>query len=1370
MGCCVGKAIDLRRRRTSFVVVTRQTPPEVLLITIKSAFLRLQAEVRSLETETDVFCAKAKACHQPSLKHEFLASTKVFGALSNFFRRCQANPSTDSEVYFAQLKALETELIEFERTQQELEEKLAPPAAEEQQLWNECEALVQRWTKSFEDVKELLERVQALQSDLPSVPLLPVKNGPPTQDLQAKASDSECAVLLLTHICQRKFKQLKRRAAKLQASAELLSAIQASFYDSGLLRRKIESIIGTEEVYEETVNIDAVEEMMVAAENREAPVYYPHDEVPYYPTEEERLKDLDFSSDTNSEERKLSAPRQHTGSGTQESLEAIVDQIMKEGTGRPRRSEAIEGENTQVEPGESLAAPGPLSTEIRSEKPHNRTSVQLQEAQLNAYVQDKGLLTGRPESVTPRTTSALQSRGKVAGNKPVVGAANSSLPQSSPLVQKQELQLPTSNPQYVQSASLSNPSAKPVPVKPAQLQKDPSITNILKTWAEGTMDVPPKTAEYQALVSIETSRASKKADKEESREVAVDFDPFPTMDEGNQSLDVDESRPPEISIEKDREEMQVSPKSSTSMPETPARDFEPAVDSPRDLRQSPSIDPSEDSIPANDMESIQSFDSAIVSEPARDSGPAEDSSQVSDSGTASEPARYLRTGRNSDPGQSDPEEKNETLEGFNSPSSSLVFRREGIRPRTEMRRPISVDRLVLPAVPEEGLPIISEEVRKEDTLSSEKAPEGAFMRRFILNAPHIDDTLEAKDAAMHIVHSEADISKKAEQEASLTNEFSVPVITVLPTANAEPYDNIQLPVRSATLDQAKLQTKARNVFVHAMESLVRIQSLSAGQSKPKATAEDLKQTISAESDKMLALQADFKDMAKGPRPTGFRLHAEGKSALKAVRSGTQSSDSAGDMGRSMTGESRKSGGFEEEKKSGDWAGDYQKSSSGKRLHKTLEEMSPGEELKRRLDSSEPIRSESAVAEPDSFSSGSQRQHSEGRSAESRRSTRVTDFNKRISQSPDLSAAKDSGKRVSLSSYTPSGITIESQSGFFSPYETFAIFEETLRGAEDSFQPRSLIQSHLQSRASEEGGWTEWLGSLRNYESEGMAYATVMLCAVQETSECLPRVQAERFIGLLQDCNDLVRVVEADKAADSLSYGESSFSEEFEKIISTGGYMYWTDTLDLVYGRLPRRIGTLVIQAMKPESLPMADYVTFLTCHRMYESRLDGMQIFRQLDADTSGKLDAVEFSRGLQDLLQVWAPEADFKQAFQSLYNRWSGLVSKAQFSKQVNFAQYLQHTMTDLATISKYAFLQHFLVACRSLVKEALVALKDRYDPDSQLLMLQESEIRALAALALDTDNVQGEMASWRNQVERLGFELNFAEAKQAFVDALCR
>ena len=217
-------------------------------------------------------------------------------------------------------------------------------------------------------------------------------------------------------------------------------------------------------------------------------------------------------------------------------------------------------------------------------------------------------------------------------------------------------------------------------------------------------------------------------------------------------------------------------------------------------------------------------------------------------------------------------------------------------------------------------------------------------------------------------------------------------------------------------------------------------------------------------------------------------------------------------------------------------------------------------------------------------------------------------------------------------------------------------------------------------------------------------------------------------------------------------------------------MYWTDTLDLVYGRLPRRIGTLVIQAMKPESLPMADYVTFLTCHRMYESRLDGMQIFRQLDADTSGKLDAVEFSRGLQDLLQVWAPEADFKQAFQSLYNRWSGLVSKAQFSKQVNFAQYLQHTMTDLATISKYAFLQHFLVACRSLVKEALVALKDRYDPDSQLLMLQESEIRALAALALDTDNVQGEIASWRNQVERLGFELNFAEAKQAFVDALCR
>ena len=217
-------------------------------------------------------------------------------------------------------------------------------------------------------------------------------------------------------------------------------------------------------------------------------------------------------------------------------------------------------------------------------------------------------------------------------------------------------------------------------------------------------------------------------------------------------------------------------------------------------------------------------------------------------------------------------------------------------------------------------------------------------------------------------------------------------------------------------------------------------------------------------------------------------------------------------------------------------------------------------------------------------------------------------------------------------------------------------------------------------------------------------------------------------------------------------------------------MYWTDTLDLIYGRLPRRIGTLVIQAIKPAELPMADYVTFLTCHKMYESRLDGMQTFRQLDADTSGKLDAVEFSRGLQDMLQVWAPEEDFKRAFQSLYNRWSGLVSKAQFSKQVNFAQYLQHTMTDLATISKYAFLQHFLLACRSLIREALQTLKGKYEQEGQLLMLRESEIRELARLALDVEDVEDEITSWRRQVERLGFEMSFADAKQALVDALCR
>ena len=1249
--------------------MTLEGTPSALLVTFEAKHQQLQSQVRNLEAETDAFISTAKASGQPSLKHEFLASSKVLGALTNFFRRCQHNPPSDSDVYFSQLRALASELADFERTQLELQEKLSPSASEERQLLGASEDLVERWTRTFEDVKSLLEQVQALRTELHAKPSRSVKTPVQLLDIQTKGSDCECGVLYLSYLCQRKFKQLQHRTSKLQASSELLAAIQASLSDSSTLRRKIENIIGTEEVYEETVNVDAVEEMMVAAENRPAPVYYPHDEEPYFPTDEERIRDFDLNG-SSSEEEKSSGPKLGTGSGTNESLDRMVEQI-NEG-----RTEAETVPRVMSDSGESQGAPAPLTPEIKDEpvEIHSETKMHPQMSLPRKKLKSRRDLT-KLGSVEMESTSAQDAPRQSAVLSPRATTLRQPAGQVklSPLGEEKTL-----------TTSIENTTDSELRSKTESVSEDPRISSETETLVRPTHVKANSLSNHEA----ESESVPQKLLKVKSL---------------SNVLKIWSEEPVDFELERRSAIALISPRPSTEVKQTemkPKLGFESYIQT-----TSPYVTLS---TPVEELTQEQAEE-------------LEQSVPVSEAGESAEVVQPR------------------------SPPNSLGYRREGTW----------MDSLVLPAVPEEGF---IEEGRKE---SSPKDSESIYQHTQPeqLQRPQTMELEEGESAGFDSFS--AIPRSQTIMESPNSSEFKKPVIHIMPPNSAsEPTSAKSWPRTIGNVN--------RNPIFKAMQTLARIQGLSAGHKETKTTVEDLKNTISAESDTMRELQADFKDLASSSRPLSFRLHtAEPKSALKVGRSGTQSSD--GEMGRTMTNESKASNWLEEEKKSGEWSAEYRKSSSGKRLQKALDDSN--EESKRLSESIiERVASEGALdAQVDSRSSGSQQHHSEGRSADSRLSARASDVSKRLESSPEI-LSRDPGRRYSPTSYVPSGITVEGRTGSFTPYETFAIFGESLREGAVNSLPRTLVQHRLETRYIEEGGWPEWVSSLRNCESEDMAYATVVLCAVQETADCLPLTQARRFVQLVQDCDDLVKVVEVDHAVDLLTYHEATFSEEFEKIVTTGGQMYWVDTLDLIYGRLPKRLGTHLIQAMKPADIDMADYVTFLTCHRMYQQHLDGMQTFRQLDADTSGKLDALEFGRGLQNLLEVWAPEEDFKQAFQSLYNRWSGLVSKAQFSKQVNFTRYLQHTNSDLCTIAKYDFLQCYLAACRRLVREALLALRAWYETDTQVLIMQESDIRKLAMMALDSEDVDEEVAGWERQVERLGFEMTVMEARQAFVDALCR
>lgn len=346
------------------------------------------------------------------------------------------------------------------------------------------------------------------------------------------------------------------------------------------------------------------------------------------------------------------------------------------------------------------------------------------------------------------------------------------------------------------------------------------------------------------------------------------------------------------------------------------------------------------------------------------------------------------------------------------------------------------------------------------------------------------------------------------------------------------------------------------------------------------------------------------------------------------------------------------------------------------------------------------------------------------------------------------------------------------------YEAFDLFDTAIASSESGLLPTACLKAYIAGKDWEEDMYTHWLTSIRQYTKEDYLYAGLILSILQENQEQITTYAALLFPGVIKACNKLVQAFEVDNMAESAVGAEIATSEEVEKMINSGGFMYWTDCLDLIYETFTPEVGTLILKSIKPDTMPLPDYITFQICHKMHRQHTDGIQIFTLLDTDRSGKLNSDEFSKGLLELLSLWMETEDITSTFRSLYNRWSGLVSKMQFSKQVNFEEYIRKTKKEMVSLPKYSLLIAVLEACKSITANAIQKLREMYiDEEKDLKTISDEQILAILQLAgsvTKSPNLNLQLEAWKSQLSLHHPEgplaaIPFSLAKSTLLAVLC-
>ena len=145
---------------------------------------------------------------------------------------------------------------------------------------------------------------------------------------------------------------------------------------------------------------------------------------------------------------------------------------------------------------------------------------------------------------------------------------------------------------------------------------------------------------------------------------------------------------------------------------------------------------------------------------------------------------------------------------------------------------------------------------------------------------------------------------------------------------------------------------------------------------------------------------------------------------------------------------------------------------------------------------------------------------------------------------------------------------------------------------------------------------------------------------------------------------------------------------------SGGEAMLFDVLDYVYHEFVQdpEGGALMLRLIKPGNISFIDHVSFIITHKMKKAGKRPDELFKLLDKDSGGSIDAEEFIRGTKSDLELWLSDEDIKRFFFEADDSGNGELEYEEFEARINFKKYESSIKTFDYIVTKSNYLNSLI------------------------------------------------------------------------------
>lgn len=190
----------------------------------------------------------------------------------------------------------------------------------------------------------------------------------------------------------------------------------------------------------------------------------------------------------------------------------------------------------------------------------------------------------------------------------------------------------------------------------------------------------------------------------------------------------------------------------------------------------------------------------------------------------------------------------------------------------------------------------------------------------------------------------------------------------------------------------------------------------------------------------------------------------------------------------------------------------------------------------------------------------------------------------------------------------------------------------------------------------------------------------------------------------------------------------------------GGRAFLVDIISYIYDLFDKdpKSGELALKLIKPQDVPIEQYVMFKICHKMAKTGVNAEGTFELIDTNKTGVIEQEEFTESLRKVLELWVSPEDIYESFAELSNFQPVLRRKA-FLEKLNFKQYLQDGLSERYSITRARFLNVLVEVSALRERQIASELFNLLGSDSTISQQQFSSV-----VASVDPSVEAERAEW--------------------------